>query len=270
MKPMQMIVLGIALIAAVGLAFVARNMMAPSAAPVVVASNAPVQSIPTVDVLVANEAIPMGSSLTEERLAWEEWPQTSLRDSFITRESDPEALETYAKQIARSSFFEGEPIRQQKLVQSESGYLSAILPAGKRAASVRIQAETSAGGFILPNDRVDVIMSYKDNQDRWMTNTILTNVRVLAIDQLVEEKDGEKFQIGETATLELSAYQAEVLTVSKAASSNQLTLVLRSVADSNPSLSGTSKTDLGSKEEEVGSTVRMIRGGDSSDVRTKK
>ena len=269
MKPVQMIVLGVALIAALGLAFVARNMMAPTAAPVVVAPNAPVQTIPTVDVLVANEAVPMGSSLTEDRLAWEEWPSNSLRESFITRDSDPEALETYAKQIARSSFFEGEPIRKQKLVESESGYLSAILPAGKRAASMRIQAETSAGGFILPNDRVDVIMTYKDKQDRWMTNTILSNIRVLAIDQLVEEKDGEKFQIGETATLELSAYQSEVLAVSKAASENRLSLVLRSVADSNPSLSGTSKVEL-EKEETVGSTVRMIRGGDSTDIRTKK
>ena len=268
MKPMQMIVLGVALMAAIGLAFVARNMMTPPPAPVVVPQNAQVQTIPTVDVLVANEAIPMGSSLREERMVWEEWPTTSVRQSFITRETDPEAMETYGKQIARSSFFEGEPIRKQKLVESESGYLSAILPTGKRAASVRIQAETSAGGFILPNDRVDVIMSYKDKNDRWLTNTILSNVRVLAIDQLVEEKDGEKFQVGETATLEVSAYQAEVLTVSKEISQNKLTLVLRSVRDSNPSLSGTSKANTDG--EEVGSTVRMIRGGETTDIRTKK
>lgn len=270
MKTKQIIVLGVALAAALGLAAVARNMMMRPAPQV--AANVIIQKVPTVDVLVANEGIPMGSSLKQERLAWEEWPQTSLRDSFITRQKSPEALEEYSKQIARSSFFEGEPIRAQKLVKSDSGYLSAILPAGKRAVAVRIQAETSAGGFILPNDHVDVIMSYEGKKrNEWITETVLTNIRVLAIDQLVEEKDGEKFQVGETATLELSGEQTEILTVSKQISKNKLTLALRSVADSNPALTGGSGHLLEQqKEVKTRGTIRIIRYGQTEEVKTKK
>ena len=66
-----------------------------------------------------------------------------------------------------------------------------------RAIAIRVAAETSAGGFILPNDHVDIVMSYKNpdaNDDSWLTETVLQNVRVLAIDQVIEEKDGQKSQ----------------------------------------------------------------------------
>ncbi|PCH47560.1 MAG: Flp pilus assembly protein CpaB [Hyphomicrobiales bacterium] len=269
MKTKQLVVLGVALAAALGLAGVARNMMMRPAPKM--AANIVIQKVPTIDVLVANESIPMGSSLKITRLAWEEWPQTSLRESFITRQKNPDALEEYSKQIARSSFFEGEPIRAQKLVKSDSGYLSAILPAGKRAVAVRIQAETSAGGFILPNDHVDVIMSYKGKKkNEWVTDTILTNVRVLAIDQLVEEKDGEKFQVGETATLELTADQAEILTVSKQISNNRLTLALRSVADSNPALTGGAGHLIEEqKQPKTRGTIRIVRYGQTEEIKVK-
>ena len=270
MKPVQLLVLGVALIAAIGLAMVARNMMsAPAPIQVAEGQKVIIEKAPTVDVLVANEAIPMGSSLGEQRLAWEEWPEASLRDSFITRDADPEALEKYASHIARSSFFEGEPIREPKLVQSDSGYLSAILPPGKRAVAMRVQADTSAGGFILPNDHVDVIMSFEDKNNNWVTETILENVRVLAIDSLVEEKDGEKNQVGETATLELSSEQTEILTVSKKIANNELTLALRSVADSDPSISGAAGHLLEEEKPKKNGTIRIIRYGSSNDVRTR-
>ena len=270
MKPIQMIVLGVGLVAAVGLAMVARNMMAAQPPQLQSAEGEVIiQKMPTVDVLVANELIPMGSSLKEERLAWEEWPETSLRESFLTRREHPNALEEYAPQIARSSFFEGEPIRAQKLVKSDSGYLSAILPRGKRAVAVRIQAETSAGGFILPNDRVDVIMSYADKKGNWITETILENVRILAIDQLVEEKDGAKNQIGETATLEVTAEQAEIITVSKQIAQNQLTLALRSVADSNPALGGGAGHLVRDDEPKKSGSIRMIRFGQTEEIKAK-
>lgn len=271
MKPIQLVVLGVALVAAIGLAMVARNMMsAPSDVPVVQAGEKVIiKKAPTVDVLVANESIPMGSSLKEDRLAWEEWPETSLREAFITRDEQPDALEKYAPMIAKSSFFEGEPVREAKLVQSDSGYLSAILPAGKRAVAMRIQADTSAGGFVLPNDHVDVIMSYEDKDKNWITETILENVRVLAIDQLVEEKDGEKNQVGETATLELSSEQTEILTVSKKIANNELTLALRSVADSDPSLSGAAGHLIEDQKPKRNGTIRVIRYGTSKDVRTR-
>ena len=275
MKPIQLVVLGVALVAAIGLAMVARNMMsAPSDVPVVQAGEKVIiKKAPTVDVLVANESIPMGSSLKEDRLAWEEWPETSLREAFITRDEQPDALEKYAPMIAKSSFFEGEPVREAKLVQSDSGYLSAILPAGKRAVAMRIQADTSAGGFVLPNDHVDVVMSYKnpdEDNDAWLTETVLQNVRVLAIDQVIEEQDGEKSKVGSTATLELTAQQVEIITASQKIGGNKLTLALRSVEDSEIETSDAGAHLLSSGSRRKKGTVKIIRYGSSQEVRPRK
>jgi hypothetical protein len=110
--------------------------------------------------------------------------------------------------------FRGEPVRREKLVKGDgTGFLSALLPAGRRRAiaiSIDAQGGTTAGGFILPNDRVDVIWTWRDleksktaRMDIYTSETILTNVRVLAIGQNVQDKNGEKVVAGGTATLEL-------------------------------------------------------------------
>ena len=145
--------------------------------------------------------------------------------------------------IARARFYAGEPISNAKLIRTDRGFMSAILPEGKRAVAVRIAADTSAGGFILPNDHVDVIMSRRADKSagaggpEYTTETILNNVRVLAIDQTIEKaakKDGSAggdTVIGQTATLELTPQQAEIITVAQQMS-DRLTLALRSVSDS--------------------------------------
>ncbi len=142
--------------------------------------------------------------------------------------------------IARAPFIAGEPIREQKLVKADgSGFMAAILPTGMRAISTEISPETGAGGFILPNDRVDVILSKRDkNPDRAGPDTvnseiILTNVRVLAIDQAPKEKDGQNAVVGKTVTLELKPEQAETLARSR--QTGTLALALRSIADLNAS-----------------------------------
>jgi pilus assembly protein CpaB len=107
-----------------------------------------------------------------------------------------------------------------------------------RAVSTEISPETGAGGFILPNDRVDVILSRRSNSDtRTSANapppseTILTNVKVLAIDQTVEEKGGQRVVVGKTVTLELSPRQAESLVQSR--QQGTLSLALRSLLDAS-------------------------------------
>jgi len=142
--------------------------------------------------------------------------------------------------IARASLYAGEPITPAKLIRSDRGFMSAILPKGKRAVATRISADTSAGGFILPNDRVDVIMTRHADSgttvggNDYVTETILHNVRVLAIDQTIEDQDGEQVVVGQTATLELTPSQAEILTVAQQMS-DRLTLALRSIGDSKVS-----------------------------------
>lgn len=257
MKPIQMVVLGVALIAAVGLALIARNMITPE--PVAVADQPIIEQVPETEVLVANEPVPVGNALTPERLVWEKWPDNLVREGVITRAMEPDALEKYAEYIARAQFYGGEPIRLEKLVQSDSGYLSAILPAGKRALAVLVAAESTAGGFILPNDHVDILMPSEGSAE-----TILKNIRVLAIDQTIQEVDGESTRVGETATLELTPAQAEILTAARGPSSTgAVILALRSVEDSG----GDSSTEWEGDDKTTSGNMRLIRGGQIKTIR---
>ena len=178
---------------------------------------APVAQIPTVDILVAKSDIGLGQSVKPDDLQWQAWPQATS-GNFISRASKADAVKEFTGSIARSPFIAGEPIREQKLVKSDgSGFMAAILPAGFRAISTEISPETGAGGFILPNDRVDVILSKREKNpdskgpDITTSEIIMTNVRVLAIDQAPKEKEGTSSMVGKTATLELKPEQAEVL-----------------------------------------------------------
>jgi pilus assembly protein CpaB len=199
----------------------------------------PVAQLPTVDVLVAKSDIGLGQSVTPEDLQWQTWPSSSASNSFIRRNERPDATKEVTGSIARSPFIAGEPIREPKLVRANgSGFMAAILPTGMRAVSTEISPETGAGGFILPNDRVDVILSKREkNPDKSVSGDIvnseiiMTNVRVLAIDQAPKEKDGQSALVGKTVTLELKPEQAE--TLARARQSGTLSLALRSIVDLN-------------------------------------
>lgn len=237
MKPARLAVLGVAILAGGGAALMMSGGETPAPpAPQVVAA-AP--SVRTVEVLVAAVDVPMGQSLKPGDLRWLPWPADSAPSAVIKRPEFPNALEETAGSIARSNFFGGEPIRREKLIKTDgSGFMSAILPAGMRAVAISIDTRgaTSAGGFVLPNDRVDVIRTYRDDEssraggvDVHMSETILSNIRVLAIGQNVQERNGEKVVTGETATLELTPAQAELITLAQKI--GQLSLALRSLAD---------------------------------------
>jgi pilus assembly protein CpaB len=198
----------------------------------------PVAQLPTVDILVAKSDIGLGRSVKPDDLQWQTWPAATASSSFISRASKADAIKEITGSIARAPFIAGEPIREQKLVKADgSGFMAAILPAGYRAISTEISPETGAGGFILPNDRVDVLLTRREKNpdksgpDISSAEVILTNVRVLAIDQAPKEKDGTNTLIGKTVTLELKPEQAE--TLARARQSGSLTLALRSIADVN-------------------------------------
>jgi pilus assembly protein CpaB len=191
----------------------------------------------TVDILVAKSDIPMGQTLSPRDMQWQAWPASTTGGKFIRKAEQPDAIESLAGNIARAPFVAGEPIRQAKLVNAKgSGYMAAILPTGMLAIATQISAESGAGGFILPNDHVDVILTRRDREAEKQSGTevhtseiILTNVRVLAIDQNVQEKDGQKVFIGKTATLELAPKQAESLALAQQLGS--ISLALRSITD---------------------------------------
>ena len=234
MRVARIVVLGVA-VSAGGLAFMLAGR-APAPAPVTIVK----QATDLVDVLVAKSDIGIGRAVSDEDLAWQPWPLSAAGPMFIRKTERPKAIEELKGSIARAPFVAGEPMREQKLVKAgNAGFLSAILPSGMRASSTEISAETGVGGFILPNDRVDVLLTRREADaqrqgtgDGFISETVLRDVRVLAIDQQVEEKGGQKVVIGKTATLELTPGQTETLAVSR--QRGTLSLALRSLADSLP------------------------------------
>ena len=198
----------------------------------------PVAQLPTVEILVAKADIGLGQVVKPEDLQWQIWPAATASGSLINRAGKADAITEIAGSIARAPFIAGEPIREQKLVKANgSGFMAAILPSGMRAISTEISPETGAGGFILPNDRVDVILSKREKNpdskgpDLVIAEIVLTNVRVLAIDQAPKEKEGINTLVGKTATLELKPDQAE--TLARARQGGTLSLALRSITDVN-------------------------------------
>jgi pilus assembly protein CpaB len=222
---LRIIILFVA-IAAGGLS--AWLILASKPAPQEVVAQAP---RPTVEVLVASADLTQGQVLGEKDLRWQSWPQEAVSAGYITRSGKPDALSSFKGHMVKARLVTGEPIHEGKLSRTPAGMLASMLPAGKRAVAIRVSAESAAGGFILPNDRVDVIQTAaRQGQQGSVDNastTILTNIRILAIDQKEDVKD--PVLVGKTATLELDAEQTEIIAAAQAAGT--LSLALRSFAD---------------------------------------
>ena len=256
MKAARIVVLGVALAAGGAAAFLASPSPPPPPPP------APVAQFDTVDVLVAGAEIGIGQAVSPQTLRWQPWPTAAAASAnFIRRKERPNAVVEIAGSIARVPFSDGEPIREGKLIKADgSGYMAAVLPAGMRAISTPISPETGAGGFILPNDRVDVLLiraQRVSNTEVYSSETILSNVRVLAIDQTVEEKNGQRVVVGKIATLALNSRNAETLAL--ATRLVMISLVLRSLADARPGdADEADRAALGARE-----SVNIVRFGQS-------
>jgi pilus assembly protein CpaB len=237
MKPARLIVAGVAVAAGIG----AVLLLGKSTPPPVTQQVVQAPNVETDDVLVAARDLPMGSVIADGDVTFEAWPRASATAATIRKSDGPNVVEDIKGSVVRANFLAGEPIRRDKLVKGpNSGFLSAILPSGLRAVAINIDSRgsTSAGNFVLPNDHVDIIHTYKDAEaskttgtDVYASETILTNVRVLAIGPNVQEKNGEQIVAGETATLELDPHQAEIVTLAQRV--GQLSLALRSMLDAN-------------------------------------
>jgi pilus assembly protein CpaB len=271
MPASRIIVLGVAAVAAGGAGYIAKNM-ATTPEPVIV-KNEPVEpQLQLAEVLVASEDLPVGSDV-EGRLRWQSWPEDAVVDGFITRSQEPDAIEELGTSVVRMPIFTGEPVRRSKLIGPGQSFMSSILPSGKRAIATQISADTSAGGFILPNDYVDVIMTRRSQNaaggaEGFITETILKNIRVLAIDQTIQEdEEGRKVKVGETATLELTPQQAEIITVAQQMA-DRLTLSLRSLSDVQEKV--TDEADYLVSGEGRRGTVRLIKSGTVTEVGARK
>jgi pilus assembly protein CpaB len=293
MKPARIIVICVAAVAAIGLALVVRAMGSSSKEPVAVATAAPVETRPMARVLVAAKDLQPGRRLEESDLDWKEWPADQVNPAFITDGSRPVlaaaagdeskpagavaavtraatdlatggAKADYVGSVVREPILAGEPLIMRKIVRAgDSGYMAAYLEPGMRAMAIRVTVETAAGGFILPGDRVDVVLTRETtlgnigasegDRSKFTSATVMQNIKVLAIDQSTRAGDDEQTVIGATATLEVGPRDAEALALAK--SEGELSLILRSYADTGgPS----GRVSSGPRES---SAVRIYRGG---------
>ncbi len=254
MKPARIIILTVAVVAA-GLAGLLAMRMSGPQAPQLVET---VVKEPTIRVLVSADNLPVGSRLNDASVEWLDWPRSGVAEGFITSEARPDAIKELEGSVVRLPIFKGEPLRAEKVADSSSRIMSSLLPSGKRAVATEISVATGAGGFVLPNDRVDVIMvrQSKDAGGGYVTENVLNNVRVLAIDQTIQEApDGGKTVVGTTATLELTPDQAKVIAVAQQMA-ERLTLALRSIADA--------------QEADTQAADYLLHGGGKADIQVIK
>ncbi|MBL8589348.1 MAG: Flp pilus assembly protein CpaB [Methylobacteriaceae bacterium] len=267
MNKARIAVLGVALTAGAAAWWLMSGAAPPPPSSPQIVAAAP--AVETTGVLIASREIPMGTQIGEGDMRWQQWPRGDLPDYIIRQEGDSaKVIEELKGSIARVAFAVGEPMRRDKLIKGMgAGYLSAILPQGYRAVAINIDStgSTTAGGFILPNDRVDVVRVFRDDveskargADVYASETILSNVRVLAIGQNVQEKNGAT--TGSTnATLELDPRQVEQIVMAQRVGGGNLTLALRSMLDA-------AKRE-GGPPEDVGRGLTIVRFGQQSQSR---
>ncbi|MDB5455773.1 MAG: Flp pilus assembly protein CpaB [Caulobacter sp.] len=292
MNPARIMIVLIAAVSAIGLAVVVQHVLKGKAAP---ESEAVAQTSgkPMTLVLVAKRDLAIGARLAVGDVAWQTWPSDAVNPAFITNGAAPAAATSAVQSakgaaqavavaagdmiggvspekavegaIVRDPILAGEPITARKIVRGgEGGYLSVVLQPGKRAMSVAITTETAAGGFILPGDRVDVLQSHEtegggeggQNRKVMIAETVLRNVRVLALDQSTTAGKDAKAMVAATATLEVGAQDAEALTRAKAV--GPVTLSLRAYTDLG------APSGLSSPEDAT--LVRVNRGGQTTSL----
>ncbi|MGE0830097.1 MAG: Flp pilus assembly protein CpaB [Hyphomonadaceae bacterium] len=232
MSARQLIILAVAFIAAIGALLVIRGMNSNSTPAPATAAVAGQQ------VLVAARDIPQGAALTGADLAWRVFPQESVGDQFVTEGARPQALTELQNAVTRRAFARGEPITQTSVVMPDGrGFMAAQLEPGMRAVAIQIDPASSAGGFIQPNDHVDVVLSTKvdvevnhSTRQEVRSSVILSDVRVLALDDRVDTQSTgtapERIQ-ATTAVLEMS--QADARRFAAAKKMGDISLALRGV-----------------------------------------
>lgn len=227
------------------------------------------RTVNATQVLTARVDIGLGQVATDNLFRWQEWPSDSaVGPGFVTQKTNPGAMSQFSGSIARAPIMAGEPITTNKLIKAgQGGILAAILPAGMRAISTKIKEETAVGRLIMPNDRVDVILIRRsrgrNGSDDFVSDTLFSNVRVLAIGQQIETKEGKKSAEtnAATATLELTPKQTELLALANAM--GEISLSLRSIADLQADGLNPSGDDDFNKTK-TSNAVRVMRYGTKS------
>lgn len=300
MSPVRLLIVLVAAISAIGLAVVLQKALGGKPTlPAAQAATKTAPEKPMTQVLVAKRDLPIGTRLIATDVTWVAWPSDAVNGAFITNGAAPAkpegkveaakaAVSGAADQmiggvdpakaiegaIVRDPILTGEPITPRKIVRGgEGGYLSVVLTPGKRAVSVPVTSDTAVGGFILPGDRVDVLVTREaqvngSSEGGTMSGkiiaaeTVLQNIRVLALDQATAAEKDAKSIVAATATLEVGPVEAEALARAKA--SGAVTLALRAYTD----LGGPSGMTRPVTAEDT--SVRINRGGTTTSVAVRQ
>jgi pilus assembly protein CpaB len=258
MQKAQLLSIGVALLSGGG-AFVMVNEMTPTPGPL----EAIAPKIELDKVLIAKRDLPYGSEIGDADTLWIDWPKQAVPEGVLSGRLAPTAKEDVKSAYVHVPIAKGEPIRMERLSRGESaGAMATMLASGKRAVAVDVTLNNTAGGFILPNDRVDVMRTFRDpdatrelGRDVYATEVVLPNMRVLAMGQTIEKKNNEPVVTGSTATLEVDPQQAETLIIAQ--KSGQLTLVLRSIRDALPKAGVPEPAQKASKDD----TITIVKYG---------
>ena len=233
MRP-AVIVMAIAVVAAFLTAMLAKSWMDGQAQKPV-----EVQTQSMTEVVVVARDVASGAALQADDLRYEKWPEQSITPRLIVHQSDNDPKAQYVGQVARRALVEGEPLSAASLFRTDaSGVLAGLLAPGMRAVSISITNPSAVSGFITPGDKVDIVLAAdfqntleRDKKgsssiiQRYAAETVLTDVKVLAIDQQIARAHDGAAIPGKTATVEVSPKQAEILTA--AGMMGTLQLVLR-------------------------------------------
>jgi pilus assembly protein CpaB len=242
MKLRTIIFAVLALIAGLGTATFARHQLSQARQTIV--QQAAERPSTTIYVLVAARDLPSGYLVQPDDLVWQSWPDDRVSDAYLRKDrDDPQAL---AGAVVRLHISQGEPVSAGRMVKpGERGFLAAVLAPGMRATSVPLTATSDVAGLILPGDHVDLILSHQipDMRDpnapaRTVGETVVTNLRVVAIDQTVNDQDKKPLS-GKTATFEVTPRQAEMIEVAKLI--GNLSLDLRSAGEAPDSKAADNK-----------------------------
>ena len=280
MSARRIILIVAALMITAGTAIVAKNWVDRNRATVAQPAQQAPEPIKRVGpmVLVAQMPVPTGAFIKEGHLRWIEWPAGEvLPDSYIT--DDQLTIADLYGAVARRAITAGEPVVRKRIIRpGDRGFLAAVLKPGFRAMAIRVNATSGIGGLVFPGDRVDLILTHtvgvggnlpgdeesnagdeeslkkrRKSGGQLVSETVLTNVRILAIDQFTNEADG-KPRVAKNTTLELSPKQAEMLAV--VGQMGSITLSLRSLAKDEEEMErlGNLEDPLEEADPEVGET----------------
>jgi pilus assembly protein CpaB len=261
----RILIICVAFVAAIGLALVVRGMMVgkPVKALPMASAQASVPAVPMVRILVAKRDLGVGTRLAPDDMTWQSVPKDGVNPNFITDggpaafkpttepakaaavgaqvvkdavNGQPASMTSLVGAVVHDQISAGEPILEKKLIRlGEGGYLAAVLTPGMRAVALSLTAENGAGGFILPGDHVDVIQVHEQDgampgmKPVTVSRIVVSNVRVLAIDQKTKPDKDAQAIVGAAATVEVKEDAAQALI--EAGATGKLQLALRSYAD---------------------------------------